>query len=76
MLSMTLRKIMKTTLQLGKYSESLLVALPEARHIKRRETRPLESDIEKMLLRSGFQPMSDDLKEKLIKAGHYGMPQE
>jgi len=67
---------MKTTLQPGKNSESLIVALPEARHIKRRETRPLESEIEKMLLRSGFQPMSDDLKEKLIKAGHYGMPQE
>jgi len=50
--------------------------MPEARHIKRRETRPLESDIEKMLLRSGFQPMSADLKEKLMKAGHYGMPQE
>ncbi len=67
---------MKTTLQLGKNSESLLVSLPEARHIKRRETRPLESDIEEMLLRSGFQPMSDDLKEKLMRAGHYGMPQE
>ena len=48
MLSMTSRKIMKTTLQPGKNSESLLVSLPEARHIKRRETRPLESDIEKM----------------------------
>jgi len=67
---------MKTTLQPGKNSESLLVPMPEARHIKRRETRPLESDIEKMLLRSGFQPMSADLKEKLMKAGHYGMPQE
>jgi hypothetical protein len=67
---------MKTTLQPGKNSESLLVSLPEASHIKRRETRPLESDIEKMLLRSGFQPMSADLKEKLMKAGHYGMPQE
>jgi hypothetical protein len=67
---------MKTTLQPGKNSESLLVSLPEARHIKRRETRPLESDIEKMLLSSGFQPMSTDLKEKLMKAGHYGMPQE
>lgn len=67
---------MKTTLLLGKNSESLLVSLPEARHIKRRETRPLESDIEKMLLRSGFQPMTDDLNEKLIKAGHYGMPHE
>ena len=76
MLSMTSRRIMKTTLQLGKNSESLLVSLPEARHIKRRETRPLESDIEKMLLRSGFQPMSADLKEKLMKAGHYGMPAE
>lgn len=76
MLSMTSRRIMETTLQPGKNSESLLVALPEARHIKRRETRPLESEVEKMLLRSGFQPMSDDLKEKLIKAGHYGMPQE
>ena len=76
MLSMTSRRIMKTTLQLGKNSEPLLVSLPEARHIKRRETRPLESDIEKMLLRSGFQPMSADLKEKLMKAGHYGMPAE
>jgi hypothetical protein len=76
MLSMTSRKIMKTTLQSGKNSESLLVPLPEARHIKRRETRPLESDIESMLLRSGFQPMPAELKEKLVKAGHYGMPQE
>ena len=67
---------MNTTLQPGKNSESLLVPLPEARHIKRRETRPLESDIENMLLRSGFQPMPAELKEKLVKAGHYGMPQE
>ncbi len=76
MLSMTLRRIMKTTLQSGKNSESLLVPVPEACHVKRREMRPLESDIEKMLLRSGFQPMSAELKEKLVKAGHYGMPQE
>ena len=76
MLSMTSRKIMKTTLQPGKNSESLLVSLPEARHIKRRETRPLESDIEKMLLRSGFQPMPAELKEKLVMSGHYGMPHE
>ncbi len=48
---------MKTKLQPGKNSESLLVPVPEARQIKRRETRPLESDIEKMLLRSGFQPI-------------------
>lgn len=74
MLSMTSKKIMKTTLQPGKNTESLLVSMPEARHIKCRETRPLESDIDKMLLRFGFQPMPADLKEKLIKAGHHGMP--
>jgi hypothetical protein len=50
--------------------------MPEARHIKRRETRPLKSGIEKMLLRSGLQPMSAELKEKLVQAGHYGMPEE
>jgi hypothetical protein len=44
--------------------------------IKRKETRPLESDIEKMLVRFGFQPMTSDLKERLVAAGHFGMPQE
>lgn len=76
MLSKTSRKIMKTTLQLGKDTEPQIVSLPEAPMIKRRETRPLESDIEKMLVRFGFQPMTSDLKEKLIAAGHFGMPQE
>jgi hypothetical protein len=67
---------MKTTLHPGKNSESLIVSLPEAMQIKRRETRPMESDIEKKLLRLGFQPMPADLKEKIIKTGHYEMPQE
>ena len=53
-----------------------LISEGSARHIKRRETRPLESDIEKMLLRSGFQPMPAELKEKLVMSGHYGMPHE
>lgn len=67
---------MKTKLQPGKHSESLLVPVPEARQIKRWEARPLESDIEKMLLRSGFQPMPAELKEKLVKAGYYRMPKD
>jgi hypothetical protein len=67
---------MKTPFQSGDITEQQFVSLPEATKIKRWETRPLESDIEKMLLRSGFQPMSADLKEKLMKAGHYGMPKE
>jgi hypothetical protein len=67
---------MKTPFQSGDITEQQFVSLPEATKIKRWETRPLESDIEKMLLRSGFQPMSADLKEKLMKAGHYGMPKD
>jgi hypothetical protein len=69
-------KILKTPFQLGDNTEPKFVSLPEARHIKRRESRPLESDIEKMLLRSGFQPMPAELKEKLVKAGHYRMPKD
>ena len=67
---------MKTPFQPGDITEQQSVSVPEATKIKRWETRPSESDIEKILLRSGFQPMPAELKEKLVKAGHYRMPKD
>jgi hypothetical protein len=42
----------------------------------RRETRPLEKNVEKMLLDMGFQPLTEEMRNRLIAAGHYGMPKE
>jgi hypothetical protein len=42
----------------------------------RRETRPLEKNVEKMLLDMGFRPLTDEMRNRLIAAGHYGMPTE
>jgi hypothetical protein len=42
----------------------------------KRETRPQEEKVEEMLLNMGFTPLSEDLRNQLIAAGHYGMPQD
>jgi hypothetical protein len=70
------RKIMKTISPLGKIAESRHVALPEIPAEWKRNTRPRADKIEAMLLEMGFQPLTPELRAKLVAAGHYGMPQD
>lgn len=53
-----------------------MVPLPEISLELRRETRSLEKNVEKMLLDMGFQPLTEDMRNRLIAARHYGMPKE
>jgi hypothetical protein len=50
--------------------------LPEIPLEQRRETRPFEKNVEKMLLDMGFKPLTEEMRNRLIAAGHYGMPQD
>jgi hypothetical protein len=76
MLLMISKKIMKTTSPLGKTIKKHIVPLPEIPLEWKRETRPQEEKIEKMLLQMGFTPMTPEMRSLLIAAGHYGMPSE
>jgi hypothetical protein len=67
---------MKTTSPIGKPTNTPIVPLPEIPLEMRRETRPLEKNVEKMLLDMGFQPLTEEMRNRLIAAGHYGMPKE
>jgi hypothetical protein len=67
---------MKATSPTGKPIDTPVLPLPEIPQDFRRETRPLEKNVEKMLLDMGFQPLSEEMRNRLIAAGHYGMPQE
>ena len=67
---------MLNTLTLGKTNKPQFVKLPEIPVEWKRETRPREEKVEEMLLKMGFQPLSEGLRNQLIAAGHYGMPQE
>ena len=67
---------MPTTLTLGKTNKPQFVKLPEIPVEWKRETRPREEKVEEMLLKMGFKPLSEGLRNQLIAAGHYGMPQE
>jgi hypothetical protein len=73
---MILKKTMPTTLILGKTNKPQFVKLPEIPVEWKRETRPQEEKVEQMLLKMGFTPLSEVLRNQLIAAGHYGMPQE
>ena len=67
---------MLNTLTLGKINKHQFVKLPEIPEEWKRETRPQEEKVEQMLLKMGFKPLSEDLRNQLIAAGHYGMPQD
>jgi hypothetical protein len=67
---------MLNTLTLGKINKPQFVKLPEIPEEWKRETRPQEEKVEQMLLKMGFKPLSEDLRNQLIAAGHYGMPQD
>jgi hypothetical protein len=67
---------MPTALTLGKTSNPQFVKLPEIPVEWKQETRPQEEKVEQMLLKMGFKPLSEDLRNQLIAAGHHGMPQE
>ena len=67
---------MLNTLTLGKTNKPQFVKLPEIPEDWKRETRPQEEKVEQMLLKMGFKPLSEDLRNQLIAAGHYGMPQD
>ena len=73
---MILKKTMLNTLTLGKTNKPQFVKLPEIPAEWKRETRPQEEKVEQMLLNMGFTPLSEDLRNQLIAAGHYGMPQD
>jgi hypothetical protein len=73
---MILKKTMLNTLTLGKINKPQFVKLPEIPEEWKRETRPQEEKVEQMLLKMGFKPLSEDLRNQLIAAGHYGMPQD
>jgi hypothetical protein len=76
MRSMILKKTMLNTLTLGKINKPQFVKLPEIPEEWKRETRPQEEKVEEMLLSMGFTPLSEGLRNQLIAAGHYGMPQD
>ena len=76
MRSMILKKTMPTALTLGKPNKPQFVKLPEIPVEWKRETRPQDEKVEQMLLKMGFKPLSEDLRNQLIAAGHHGMPQE
>jgi len=67
---------MLNTLTLGKTNKPQFVKLPEIPEEWKRETRPQEEKVEEMLLNMGFTPLSEGLRNQLIAAGHYGMPQD
>jgi len=73
---MILEKTMLNTLTLGKTNKPQFVKLPEIPEEWKRETRPQEEKVEEMLLNMGFTPLSEGLRNQLIAAGHYGMPQD
>jgi hypothetical protein len=73
---MILKKTMPTTLTLGKTNKPQFVKLPEIPVEWKREARPQEEKVEQMLLKMGFKPLSEDLRNQLVAAGHHGMPQE
>jgi hypothetical protein len=73
---MILMKTMPTTLTLGKTNKPQFVKLSEIPLEWKRETRPQEEKVEQMLLKMGFKPLSEGLRNQLIAAGHYGMPQD
>ena len=73
---MILKKTMPTTLTLGKTNKPQFVKLPEIPVEWKRETRPQEEKVEQMLLKMGFKPLSEDLRNQLVAAGHHGMSQE
>ena len=76
MRSMISKKTMLNTLTLGKINKPQFVKLPEIPEEWKRETRPQEEKVEEMLLNMGFTPLSEGLRNQLIAAGHYGMPQD
>ena len=67
---------MKAISPIGKPGSNPIVPLPQVPLELRRETRPLEKNVEKMLLDMGFRPLTDEMRNRLIAAGHYGMPTE
>ncbi len=67
---------MKTISPIGKPCNFPIVPLPEIPLEQRRETRPIEKNVEKMLLDMGFKPLTEEMRNRLIAAGHYGMPQD
>ena len=67
---------MPTALTLGKTNKPQFVKLPEIPEDWKREPRLQEEKLEQMLLKMGFKPLSEDLRNQLITAGHYGMPQD
>ena len=67
---------MKAISPTGKSIDTHVVPLPEIPKDFHRETRPLETNVEKMLLDMGLQPISEVMPNRLIAAGHYGMTQE
>jgi hypothetical protein len=73
---MILKKTMLNTLTLWKTNKPQFVKLPEIPAEWKRETRPQEEKVEEMLLNMGFTPLSEGLRNQLIAAGHYGMPQD
>jgi hypothetical protein len=73
---MILKKTMLNTLTLGKANKLQFVKLPEIPEEWKRENHPQEEKVEQMLLKMGFKPLSEDFRNQLIAAGHYGMPQD
>ncbi len=67
---------MPTALTLEKTNKPQFVKLPEIPEDWKREPRLQEEKLEQILLKMGFKPLSEDLRNQLIAAGHYGMPQE
>ena len=67
---------MPTALTLGKTNKPQFVKLPEISVDWKREPRLQEEKLEQMLLKMGFKPLSEDLRNQLIAAGHYGMAQD
>ena len=67
---------MLNTLTLEKTNKPQFVKLPEIPEDWKREPRLQEEKLEQMLLKMGFIPLSEDLRNQLIGAGHYGMPQD
>ena len=67
---------MPTALTLEKTNKPQFVKLPEIPEDWKREPRLQEEKLEQMLLKMGFKPLSEDLRNQLIAAGHYGMTQD
>jgi len=67
---------MKAISPSGKPIDTHIVPLQKIPKNFHRETRPLATNVEKMPLDMGLQPISEVMPNRLIAAGHYGMPQE